>query len=278
MNIAKLLFLLTLILASLSFSSCSGDDDNIDGGNIVDFGPKNVFTGDLPKNIGSLAIKYNVDGLLQEMSNSEMKVTFEYSSKLKSTADNNIIIMRYIDLNYPEESYTVDMKIGNNGFVSSAIQTYADNSSETWEFKYNSDNQLNYMKRSEGDNEVTTITYAGGNITNVKMEGDDKEEGIYTSSITYTSDKYPAGIENKGCIMLFDMTFGIDLDEMDYAYYAGLLGRATKKLPLKMTDGYVGEPEYDSTYIFDWTLNEKGYPTKFSYDDYGYTENLNFNW
>lgn len=31
--------------------------------------------------------------------------------------------------------------------------------------------------------------------------------------------------------MLFDPTLGIDMDEMEYAYYAGLLGKATKSLP-----------------------------------------------
>ncbi|MBD8388995.1 DUF4595 domain-containing protein [Dysgonomonas sp. BGC7] len=277
MKTTKLLFLLTLIFTGLTFSSCSSDDDNEGGGSSVNFGPKNVFTGDLPKTIGLSTIKYNSDGLLEEVLSTTEKVTFEYPSQTKSTGNTVAVIMKVNDLQYPEDSYTVKFAIGSNGFASRALQTYADNSTDTWEFSYNRDGQLNYMKRSEGDNEVTNITYADGNITGIKMESDDKSEGVYTTSIGYTSDAHPNGIENKGCVMLFDITFGADLDEMEVAYYAGLLGRATKKLPLKKTEQYVGETTSD-TYIFDWTLNTKGYPTKVSYMDGEYDESLNLGW
>lgn len=278
MKNSRLLFLLTLIFASLTFSSCSSDDNDNDGGKgSTDFGPKNVFTGDLPKTIGYSTLKYNSNGLLEEVSNSYNKVTFEYPSQVKSTSSSLIVIMKNNDLEYPEDSYTVEFTIGSNGFASGALQTYADNSTETWAFRYNSDGQLNYMKRSEGGNEVTTITYANGNITGVKMESDDKDEGVFTTSIEYTSTTHPNSIENKGCIMLFDITFGIDMDEMDIAYYAGLLGRATKHLPLKKTEQYVGETTSD-VYTFDWNLNTKGYPTKLIYEDAEYNESVDFTW
>lgn len=48
--------------------------------------------------------------------------------------------------------------------------------------------------------------------------------------------------------MLFDPTLGIDMDEMEYAYYAGLLGKATKSLPSSNEED--GETE-----TFTWTLN-----------------------
>lgn len=133
------------------------------------------------------------------------------------------------------------------------------------------------MKRSEGGNEVTTITYTNGNITGVKVKSDDDREGVYVPSIEYTSQAYPNGIENKGCIMLFDTGFGIDMDEMDMAYYAGILGKATKNLPLKKTESYVGETNPD-VYVLNWTLNTTGYPTKVSYDDGGEDVNINFAW
>lgn len=277
MKTTRLLFLLTLILTGLTFSSCSSDDDDNDGGSSTNFGPKNVFTGDLPKTIGESTITYNSDGLLQEVSNSYNKVTFEYPSQTKSTGSTTSVIMKNNDLNYPEDSYTVKFTIGSNGFASSALQTYADNSTDTWEFRYNSDGQLNYMKRSEGDNEVTTITYANGNIAGVKIESEDKDEPVYSTSIEYTSEAQPNGIENKGCIMFFDITIGIDMDEMDIAYYAGLLGRATKKLPLKKIER---ESDSNDTYttVFDWTLNTKGYPTKLSFKDGEYDESVNFGW
>ena len=153
MKIAKLLLLSTLILTGLSFSSCSDNDkngsENENGnGNAANFGPKNAFTGDLPKSIDGETIKYNVDGLVEEIFDSYGKVTFEYPSKTESANNSNIVIMKYYSNKYAKENYTIEIKIESNGFASSAFQKYADNSSDTWEFKYNNDGQLNYVKRS----------------------------------------------------------------------------------------------------------------------------------
>ena len=57
--------------------------------------------------------------------------------------------------------------------------------------------------------------------------------------------------------MLFDTTFDIDMDEMRYAYYAGLLGKATKHLPL--SSSREGDEEF-----FDWSFNTDGFPTSLS--------------
>lgn len=278
MKATKLLILLTFILTGLTFSSCSDDDENEK--TINTFGPKNVFTGDLPKTVGISSVKYNTEGLVEEMSNLYYKITFEYQTKLKSANDTKSVLMTVNDLEDPENSYTAVFEIGENGFASKALETYVDKTTDTWEFKYNNDGQLNYMKRSEGDNEITTITYTDGNITEVKMESDDKSEGSFSASIAYTSKAHPKGIENKGCIMLFDITFGIDMDEMESAYYAGLLGRATKNLPLTMTQTYTysDEPSSSNIYNFDWTLNAKGYPVKVNFEDEEYMDFIEFAW
>ena len=55
--------------------------------------------------------------------------------------------------------------------------------------------------------------------------------------------------------MLFDTTLGIDMDEMQYAYFAGLLGKATKHLPVRLIDNE-GQEE-----TFTWRLSTSGYPT-----------------
>lgn len=261
-------FFLLFILAGFCFSSCSDDDENSPSDN---YGPQNVFTGGLPKSIGTYTLKYNSAGLLEEITNDYKKITFQYPSKAKLTNDNRIV-MKVVDLD-DEDSCTFNFELGDNGFIRKALQTYSDSSTDTWEFGYNNDGQLNLMKRSEGDNEVTNITYANSNITGIKMQSDDTSEGIYTKSITYTSDKHSNGIENKGCLMLFDITFGIDMDEMKYAYYAGLLGRATKQLPLKITNNDKYEFE------FDWTLNEKGYPTQLiCKSEFPYELEFDFSW
>lgn len=51
--------------------------------------------------------------------------------------------------------------------------------------------------------------------------------------------------------MPFDIELRVDMDEMKCAYYAGLLGKATKHLPVKNKD-----------FTLNWTLNNAGYPIK----------------
>ena len=61
--------------------------------------------------------------------------------------------------------------------------------------------------------------------------------------------------------MFFDDTFDIDIEELQYAYYAGLLGKATKHLPVRSID------EKNEVSTFRWTLDSNGYPTRFSEGD-----------
>ena len=61
----------------------------------------------------------------------------------------------------------------------------------------------------------------------------DGEETVNSFSIYYTSEEIVNPIENVGCIMIFYIEFNVNLGYIEYAYYAGLLGRATKNLPVK---------------------------------------------
>lgn len=84
--------------------------------------------------------------------------------------------------------------------------------------------------------------------------------------------------------MLFDDTFGIDMDEMEYAYFAGLLGKATRQLPV--SNDYVRfDPEEDAyswNKTFSWTLNAGNLPIKLttvSTDEWGSEEEtFDFAW
>lgn len=64
--------------------------------------------------------------------------------------------------------------------------------------------------------------------------------------------------------MMFDELLDVDMDEMIYAYYGGMLGTATKHLPLRMHTPYGHDSQgfYFSDYDFKWTLNSNGYPTE----------------
>ncbi|MCH5175154.1 MAG: DUF4595 domain-containing protein [Prevotellaceae bacterium] len=282
----------SLLMAAMcvNFCSCSENDDDKDKhgiGNGDDNGkdnpdvgngslvvnPSNVFTGLMPKSVMGATFTYNSDGQVVEVVTEDgERLSFTYGSGLVSRAINPERTIKVVG-----EWFILNMEVGDNGFVRYCEEVYIDDEDDyeidTWEFGYNSDGQLNYMKRSEGGNEVTNITYQNGNITKVKMRSEEDGEGSdYT--VGYTSASYPTMIENKGCLMLFDETFGIDMDEMWYVYYAGLLGKPTKNLPAFLTETYSDSPS--DTYIetFTWQFNSDGYPTKmvansdWGWDDY----------
>lgn len=235
------------------FSSCSDDDDS--AGDTIDTGA--VFTGGWPKSApGISSITRNAEGLVAAMETDGGDVTFEYHN-IKTRADGGAYVE--MTVTYSEDDYYVArMKLGGNGFVTSAEVTQHDDygtTNETWNLGYNSNGQLNYMRhRSDDEDEETRATYSGGNITRV-VETDNEGDGGYSYDILYTNDDVATPIENKGNVMLFDETLHIDLDQIGIAYYAGLLGKATKNLPV----GYY-DPEYDDSYSFSWGINENGFP------------------
>lgn len=256
---------LTTILLSAGFTACSSDDsENNNGGSNGKVGVPNVFTGGQPKSIAGMSMTYNSDGTLASISDNSTRATFEYGSGARAVAANTVRMTIYDD----EELFaTCDLVLNSSGFVKSCTETDYEGDVETWEFGYNSDGQLNYMKRSEGGNEVTNITYQGGNIVKTTVVSEEDPNESYECTVNYGEAL------NKGCIMLFDETLGIDMDEMEYAYYAGLLGKATKNLPKSSVD-----EDGDAT-NYTWTLNDNGLPTKMiATDSYGYNESYTFSW
>lgn len=262
--IKKFTWVLLLTLCSTTlFVGCSDDDDN-DGkepevGGKID--PSNVFTGKLPKSYAGSAVTYNSDGLVEKINSDDEVVTFTYpSTKTRAEDKKRVVRMTIYDSHYPEYGTGIfDMTIGDNGYVESCKETNDLDSEvdETWVFGYNSDGQLNYMMRSENDNRKTRITYTNGDITKVEETSDIDEH--YSGTVSYGANP----IENKGCIMLFSKVFSIDIDEMQFAYLAGLLGKATKHLPVGYTDTSY---ENGSKYDFAWSLDSNSYPVTATID------------
>lgn len=247
--------------------SCS-DDNNAEvptNNNLIK--PGDVFTGKRIKQLDNSTMIYNSDGFLTEITSSEECVKFIYQSANRASGAHVKMTISYPQYPQDGEMY-IDMTIGTNGFVESAIETYSNNhDTDIWQFGYNSEGQLNYMKRSEGDIEITNITYIDGNITKVNMLSETDTANKLDANISYSSTP----IENKGCIMLFDETFGIDMDEMKYAYWAGLLGKATKHLPTAYAEG-------DEHRSFTWKTDNEGYPQAMSYKEDWYTNTCTFGW
>lgn len=265
-----------MCMLALNFIACSDDDDKNEGGSIVN--PSNVFTGERPKSISGVSLTYDAKGLLTGITSDDgRKVTFEYHNVTKAVNQQNYVRMTVIDTEY-NDTYIYEMELNEQGFVKYCEQTVpdSDGDTETWNFKYDAEGHLIYMKYTDGIDkdritETTNITYKDGNIIETSTIADD-EPGKFTHTISYTSDKVSKPIENKGCIMLFDETLGVDMDDMALIYYAGLLGKATKNLPVKSTD----EENYTSEFI--WTLNNNGYPTQVVIKENGYEDKITFEW
>lgn len=231
-------------------------------------GPSNVFTGKLPNSYAGSAITYDSDGLVTKIEEEDKIATFDYNptTTTKATGDKRVVRMIVSFPGYPEYGKSFfDMTIGDNNYVESCKEINdVENEVKIWEFKYNEDGQLNYMMRSENDNRKTNITYAGGDIIKVEETSDLPNEKYNTTVV-------PGEKLNIGCIMMFSITFSIDMDEMQLAYCAGLLGKATKHLPISCNESGSSE-----SYSFQWNLGSDGYPK--SVIDSDNNDEFHFTW
>lgn len=246
--------------------------------------PAKVFTGGLPKSAAGATLIYNAEGLLTQITPKDgSKITFEY---FNATRANSRIRMTVL---YPSknEMSIYDFQTNENGFAKHCTVSSPDSdSSEAWDLEYNAAGNLTDVKRVKkeaGQNsnlEITNIEYKDGDIMYVKRtegEGDDVYSALNT--MKYVSETQTSPMANKGCVMLFDEVFGLDLEDLEYAYYAGLLGRSSKSLPLERSRKYNdGETE---SLPFKWTLNTNGLPTQLEITEIKnevYTDTISFRW
>ena len=256
-SIRLVLFVITLGCSALI--SCGNDNKTIEPDKPTtptEVNPLNVFTGGVPLSYGEYNILKNVKGQVSaiQANNGDEKITFEYMELTSNNANTPNVVMT---LESKDEKLVLNLFLNKEGFVKHCDETkyHRDDLSqkETWDFTYNNNGQLLTMFRSEG-NERTTIKYEAGNIVST-TEKSVNETRNKTHKVYYNSQSVPSPIINKGCIMLFDTTLGIDMDEMQYAYFAGLLGKATTHLPVRLIDNE-GQEE-----TFTWRLSASGYPT-----------------
>lgn len=249
--------------ATMTFSSCSNDNNDEPnagkgGAAEIKVNPLNVFTGGLPKSAGFMTIQTNDKGQVSVIQAEDEKITFEYIESITHATNSPNMIMTVED---SEEKLVCNLFLNKNGFV-----THCDGTTyykgkpkvgedtpnhETWDFTYNNDGQLLTMFRSD-DNEKTSITYKNGDIVSISREWVG-ETGKDLDKVYYTSPSVSSPIPNKGCIMFYDSMLNIDMDEMEYAYYAGVLGKATQNLPVRLVSD-------ENSTKFSWKLNSSGYP------------------
>lgn len=272
MYITNKFFIAALAIACCgAFTACSDDDDDkpvIENPSIsgnVSVKPSDVFTSGLPISINGAALTKDSEGRVTGLSDRDSKVTFEYGTQKRSNDFN--VLMTVTDLRDPRDVDVFYLRLNARGFVEYALQTERDGDREQdeWRFRYDNDGHLTYVYCSD-DRRETNITWTNGNITRV------------TSS--ESGDRYPdaADIEygsqtNLGCVMFYEECFDIEIDELELAYFAGILGEPTQYLPIRKT-----ETDREVT-TMDWTLNATGFPERVDIrDGFGPGTTITFGW
>lgn len=279
----------------LGFTACSDDDENENGegggSTVTVVKPSEVFKGGLPKSAAGMSITQNKEGLVTSIIGEDgEEAVFEYffaETKADATKDRAKITVTDDEGDVTE----LNLQLNSNGYVeycNSIDHAGTSDASEfTWEMKYDADGHLIEMRRSEGSGELTKITYKDGDAVKTSTSymggGDMNGDGVLDGNdewedgaiIDYTTGEIATPIDNKGCLMMFDELLDVDMDEMIYAYYGGMLGKATTHLPLAMRDADDTSVELSN---YKWTLNSDGYPTQLLIIDWGNEEKYTFTW
>lgn len=279
----------------LGFTACSNDDENENGegggSTVTVVKPSEVFKGGLPKSAAGMSITQNKEGLVTSIIGEDgEEAVFEYffaETKADATKDRAKITVTDDEGDVTE----LNLQLNSNGYVeycNSIDHAGTSDASEfTWEMKYDADGHLIEMRRSEGGGELTKITYKDGDAVKTSTSymggGDMNGDGVLDGNdewedgaiIDYTTGEIATPIDNKGCLMMFDELLDVDMDEMIYAYYGGMLGKATKHLPLAMRDADDTSVELSN---YKWALNSDGYPTQLLIKDEGDEKKYTFTW
>ena len=280
-KLSNFVWLLAIALgAAIALTACSKNSDGPDGGEDkgkVEVNPTKVFVNGMPKIVDGSVFTRDFKGRLSSIYNREENVliAFAYTSSILGTKDVPNVVMTVTDA---DERTVYNLFLNKDGFVKYCDEIDYEKKGNTpktttWNFEYNSDGQLiKAVQSKDGVKTSSTIAYNDGDaVETVTMsEKDGKETDHYR--IYYTSKKVTLPIENRGCIMSFDVALGLDLDHLHGAYYAGMLGKATKHLPI-----YNMDKDNDKT-TFDWTFNDNGFPTKIVVKDDEGREESNFVW
>ena len=264
-KLSNFVWLLAIALgAAIALTACSKNSDGPDGGEDkgkVEVNPTKVFVNGMPKIVDGSVFTRDFKGRLSSIYNREENVliAFAYTSSILGTKDVPNVVMTVTDA---DERTVYNLFLNKDGFVKYCDEIdYEEKGNNpkttTWNFEYNSDGQLiKAVQSKDGVKTSSTIAYNDGDaVETVTMSEKDGKETDHCK-VYYTSKKVTSPIENRGCLMSFDVALDLDLDHLQNVYYAGMLGKATKHLPI-----YNMDKDNDKT-TFDWTFNDNGFPTK----------------
>ena len=267
--------MVTLTVGTTMMASCSKDNSDEPEQKMVngtDVNPRNVFPLGLPKKISENVLTLNEKGQLVQFAepNSKDRATFEYKDVALGSTQAPQVILTETD---EPDKHVYELYLNRDGFVTHAKETrYSNNHSvgkATWDFAYNADNQLKDVKCS-ADKKHIVLEYQNGNV--VKTTTTTVVKPTEVTTITYATASIRP-IENKTGVMLFGATLDADFDNLEVAYYAGLLGKPSKNLPLQ------SEKSGDKA-TFKWTLDGNGNPTALNHSFSNSSERfqISFTW
>lgn len=271
----QLALMVTLTVGTTMMASCSKDNSDEPEQKMVngtDVNPRNVFPLGLPKKISENVLTLNDKGQLVQFAepNSNDRATFEYKDVALGSTQAPQVILTETD---EPDKYVYELYLNRDGFVTHAKETHYSNDhiigKATWDFAYNADNQLKDVKCS-ADKKHIVLEYQNGNV--VKTTTTTAGEPTEVTTITYATASIRP-IENKTGVMLFGATLDADFDNLEAAYYAGLLGKPSKNLPLQ------SEKSGDKA-TSKWTLDSNGNPTALDHSFSNSSENFrtSFTW
>ena len=271
----QLALMVTLTVGTTMMASCSKDNSDEPEQKMVngtDVNPRNVFPLGLPKKLSEIVLTLNEKGQLIQLAEpkSNDRATFEYKDVALGSTQAPQVILTETD---EPDKHVYELYLNRNGFVTHAKETHYRNDhiagKATWDFAYNADNQLKDAKCS-ADKKHIVLEYQNGNVVKTTTTAAGKPTEVTT--ITYATAS-TRRIENKTGVMLFATTLDADLDYLEAAYYAGLLGKPSKNLPLQ------SEKSGDKANL-KWTLDSNGNPTALNQSFSNSSENfrISFTW
>ncbi len=271
----QLALMVTLTVGTTMMASCSKDNSDEPEQKMVngtDVNPRNVFPLGLPKKISEIVLTLNEKGQLVQFAepNSKDRATFEYKDVALGSTQAPQVILTETD---EPDKHVYELYLNRDGFVTHAKETHYSNDhiigKATWDFAYNADNQLKDVKCS-ADKKHIVLEYQNGNVVKTTTTTVGKPTEVTT--ITYATASIRP-IENKTGVMLFGATLDADFDNLEVAYYAGLLGKPSKNLPLQ------SEKSGDKA-TFKWTLDGNGNPTALNHSFSNSSERfqISFTW
>lgn len=112
--------------------------------------------------------------------------------------------------------------IGSMGYITKLEFVDDKGNPEVIYLTYNEDGQLSTIQW--GADDITYLTYSDGDV--IRVSGSDGTWDVAYETATQSKQL------NTGSFMLWDEMLGIDLDDLESLHWLGLLGKATKHLPL----------------------------------------------